>query len=129
MEMRKIAFDSEHGPMHFRLLYSAFLSRPAEKITKDERRYFAEIQRALESVSIPLGDVADDVEIDARPRRLAGHGSLVLSQRAFDRLVTTVEETAFHPLVSAQVEDLLDYLAGSEKVESSDRHFRVVGDL
>ena len=128
MVMRQIVFDAVNGAMRFRLLYSAFASRPADKIMKDDRRYFAEIQRALDAVSVPLGELPDDAEIDARPRKLAGPGVMGLSQRAFDRLVTTVEESAFHPLVSAQVEDLLEHLAGSERIESEERQLKAVGN-
>lgn len=128
MVMRQIVFDAVSGPMRFRLLYAAFVGRPAEKITKEERRYFAEIQRSLDSVSVPLGELPDESEIDARPRKLSRPGVMELSQRAFDRLVTTVEDSAFHPLVSAQVEDLLEHLAGSERIESDARQLKAVGD-
>ena len=113
---RRIVFDQFNGPLFFSLVYTAFRGRNPEKITKDERRHFAEIQRALESVSEAVGDLADDAEFDGRNRRLVRPGDCLLSQRAFDRLVTVVDETPYHAGLSLQVEQLLEHLAGSDRV-------------
>lgn len=112
--------------MFFRLIYAAFVTKSPDKIGKDERRYYAEIQTALESVSQPIGDLPDDAEFDMRNRRLSGPGSCLLSARAFERLVTTIEESPYHAAVSRYVEELLEHLSEAERVDSEGHQLKAV---
>lgn len=122
-----LVFNAVEGPMIFRLIYSAFVTRNPEKIAKDDRRYYAEIQTALESVSVPVGDLPSEAEIDMRNRKLDGPGSCELSPRALERLVTAVEESPFHPAISRQVEAVLDYLAAAPTRQRIETDLKVVG--
>ncbi len=107
------------GQLDFTLAYEAFKGRGAEKIDREERRQLAEIQRALEAVSEPFGDLPANAPIDLRPRKLkADGGTITLLQRTFEKFTGYAEAAAFQAAISAQVEDFLDRLSAAEKVDA-----------
>lgn len=107
------------GRTDFRLAYESYRSRDPQKITKDERRHLAELQRELERISDPIGDLPDDVDMDLRQRKLKADGGFIaLSQRTFEKLEGYIDEAPFMAGLSVQVEDFRDRLSAAEKVES-----------
>lgn len=119
MLTRRFTFTSDRvGRTDFRIAYETFRGRDPAKIEKAERPLLAEIQRALESVSAPVGDLLEDVDLDLRMRTLRPEGgTITISQRAFDKLASYVEITPFHAGVSVQVEDFLDRWSTADKQE------------
>jgi hypothetical protein len=119
MITRTFAFTADaHGRTDFRIAYETFRGRDPTKIEKGERPLLAAIQRALEAVSVPMGDLPEDAELDLRMRTLRPEGgTITLSQRAFEKLTTYAESTPFQAGVSAQVEDFLDRWSAAEKHE------------
>jgi hypothetical protein len=103
------------GRVDFRIAYEAFRARDPQKI-KDERKLLAEIQRALEAVSEPVGDLPEASDLDMRMRTLKKSGGTIrLAQRTFDRLEAFVNETPFQAGMSVAVEDFLDRWSAAEK--------------
>jgi hypothetical protein len=119
--------EGRAGRGEFRLLYEAFRGRNPEKISKDERRHAADAQRALEYISEPVGDLPDEADLDIRMRRLSGDlRDLRLPQRAYEWLLSAVEDTPFQAGVSAQVEALRDRLGAAEKIEEGGAELAIV---
>lgn len=110
------------GRVDFRLAYDAFRGRDPAKINKEERIQLAELQAALESISDPIGDLPEDVDIDLRQRKLSARGGTVeISQRAHERMTTYLEDTPFMAGLSLQVESLRDRWSAADKVEPESR--------
>lgn len=105
------------GRIDFRLAYETFRSRDPQKIEKDDRRCLAELQRAFEAVSVPIGELPED--IDMRMRKLQDDGgTITISQRSHEKLATFAAETHFQAGLSVQVEDFLDRWSAAEKREA-----------
>lgn len=119
MVNRVFAFTADmKGRTDFRLVYEAFRGRDPQKCVKEERPKLAEIQRALESVSVPIGDLPEDAELDGRMRKLKdGGGVITLKARTFEKLIEYMDETPFMAGVSAQVEDCTQRLSAADKAE------------
>lgn len=120
MKIRIFEFPpTMNGRSDFRLAYEAFRSRDPAKCVKEERQWLAQIQRALEAVSEPVGDLPDDADLDARFRKLAKDGGSVrITQKAHEKLENYLEECQFMAGVSAQVEDFRDRWGQAAKAES-----------
>lgn len=105
--------DTQIGKQDFRLCYEAFRGRDPQKCTKEERPTLAALQRAFEAISVPVGDLPPEAELDLRQRTLQpGGGEISLAPRVFARLKDVyIPETPFMAGLSMQVEDLLDRLA------------------
>ena len=107
------------GRIDFRLCYEAFRGLDPTKIEKDHRRHLAEIQGALESISVPMGELREGDDIDLRPRSLQPDGgAMTLSQWAFERLTAALESAPFHAGLSLQLESLRERLSAAEKRET-----------
>ncbi len=120
MLTRVFAFTPDaKGRTDFRLAFETFRGRDPSKIEKDDRRCLAELQRALEAVSVPIGELPEDVDIDLRPRKLQNDGgTITLSQRTHEKLSHWLTETPFQAGLSVQVEDFEDRLSAAEKVDA-----------
>ena len=108
------------GRTDFRMAYETFRGRDPAKIEKGDRRYLAELQRALEAVSDPIGELPDDIELDLRMRKLKAEGGTVtLGQKAWEKLDSWVEDTPFQAGLSVAIEDFRDRWSAAEKLESA----------
>ena len=118
MITRSFTFNGLYGKADFRIAYEAFRARDPQKC-KDDRKILAELQRAFEAISDPVGELPDDADLDTRLRKLKTKGGGVsISQRAHEKLTTFVEEAPFQAGMSAQLEDFLDRWSTAEKRES-----------
>lgn len=103
------------GRVDFRIAYEAFRARDPQR-AKDERKILAEIQRALEAVSDPVGDLPPEADLDMRMRALKKTGGTIrIGQKPFERLEAYVTETPFQAGMSVAVEDFLDRWGTAEK--------------
>lgn len=122
MKMRRfVCPPTLAGRQDFRLLYETFRGRDPEKCAKDERPYLAVVQRALERISDPMGELPAEAEFDLRLRRLhADGGTIDVSQKVFTKMQDWIDEGKFQAGLSVQVEDLRDRLEQAEKYDDDD---------
>ncbi len=119
MKTRTFTFTPDQpGRADFRLAYEAIRSRDPQKCTGSERQWIEQIQRALESVSDPVGDLPDDAEFDLRFRKLRPEGgTITLTQKAHEKLESYLEEALFQAGLSIAVADFRDRWGQAEKGE------------
>ncbi len=122
MTVRRFTFEPTlEGRSDFRVAYEAFRSRDPEKCIREERAGLAVIQRVLESVSDPKGELPEDAEFDIRVRKLKPEGGTIeLKQRHHESLRIFVTETRFAAGLSIYVENFLDRWTMAERVEMED---------
>lgn len=121
MWIRRFIFSPDRqGQIDFRLCYEAFRMRDPAKCTGEERRHLAQIQRALEAISVPIGEdlTTDDQVVDGRFRKLqVGGGVAEIPVKAYERLETIIAEAPLMAGVSLQIDELKDRLAAADKAE------------
>lgn len=121
MMMRKFTFaDDRVGRTDFMMMYNAFRSVPAEKVTAEERQSLAAAQRVLEAISEPIGDPAsdaDDYTVDLRMRKLTRESTIEVSQKLHAKMLEWLDGAKFHSGLSMQVEDCRDRWDAAEKFE------------
>lgn len=113
--------NTKDGRADFRLLYESFRSRDPQKCVGDERTHLAAMQRQLEAVSDPVGELPAEAEeaLDARMRKLKPEGGTIkLPAKVYEKLEKFVDETPFQAGVSLAVEGLKDRMAVAPKVEA-----------
>ncbi len=117
MKTRTFTFTPDAtGKADFRLAYEALRGRDPQKCTGQERQWVAQLQRALDAVSVPIGDLSDDAEIDVRPRKLQdGGGTIEVTQKAHEKLETYLEEAPFHAAFAVAAEEFRDRWGQAEK--------------
>lgn len=117
MIMREFRFTpNKQGRSDFRVAFDALRSQEGNKISKEDRPQVAAMQRLLESVSAPVGDLPEDAEVDLRNRvLLPAGGTIELPQRLHEKLVAWVDTAPFHALVSIAVEDFKDRWSAADK--------------
>jgi len=122
MKTRLFTFTPDAaGRADFRLASETLRSRDPQKCTGTERQWIEQLQRALITVSEPIGDLPDDAEIDVRPRKLQdGGGTITITQKAHEKLETYLEEAPFQAAFLIAAADFRDRWGQAEKSESAE---------
>ncbi len=121
MKMRSFTFTPDlSGRADFRLAYETFRGRDPQKCVKEERAFLAVMQRQLERVSEPIGELAIEAEFDLRMRKLLPDGgAITVSQKIHEKFEAWLEETQFQAGLSVQVEDFRDRWGQAEKADDT----------
>ncbi len=117
MKIRTFTFTPDaDGRADFRLASETVRSRDPEKCTGTERQWIEQLQRALLTVSEPIGDLPEDYEIDARPRKLQpGGGTITITQKAHEKLESYLEEAKIQSMFVIAAADFRDRWGQAEK--------------
>ncbi len=122
MKIRIFTFTPDlSGRADFRLASEIVRNRDPQKCTGTERQWIEQLQRALITVSEPIGDLPDDIDIDIRPRKLqAGGGTITITQKAHEKLESYLEEAPFQAAFVIAAADFQARWGQSEKGDSDE---------
>ncbi len=122
MKTRIFTFTPDaNGRADFRLAAETLRSRDPQKCTGTERQWIEQLQRALITVSEPIGDLPDDVDIDIRPRKLqASGGTITITQKAHEKLESYLEEAPFQAAFVIAAADFQARWGQAEKGDSDE---------
>ena len=122
MKIRTFEFTPDAtGRADFRLAYDTLRGRDPSKCTGQERQWVAQMQRALDSVSEPIGELPENAEIDGRNRKLQEQGGTIeITQKLHEKFNDWIEEAPFSPICAVIAEDFRDRWGQAEKGERDD---------
>lgn len=122
MKIRIFHFSPDAtGRADFQLAYEAVIGRDPKQCVGEERQWPAQLLRALNAVSDPVGDLDKKAGLDGRRRTLKDAGGTIeITQRAHQKLETYLEEAPIHAAFAVAAEEFMERWGQAEKDDRDD---------